>query len=128
MKLRIQGSSLRFRLTQKEVQRIHQQESVRELVQLGSSNPTFSYSLNVHTDERPLTVLYRNNEISVSIPKQMAQQWAATDQVGIEEHITLESKNTLHVLVEKDFRCLHRDVTEEPDQYPNPQETPSNSD
>lgn len=120
MKLRIQGNSLRLRLTQPEVHRIGQHKAVRETMHMGESNPSFAYVLTTHADDRPLRVTYQENEIGVSLPAAIAQQWAASEQVGIEEQLALEDEQTLHVLIEKDFQCLHRDEAEEPHQFPNP--------
>lgn len=120
VKLRIQGNSLRLRLTQPEVHRIGQYEAVRETMYMGRTNPSFAYTLTIHADDRPLRVTYQRNEISVSLPAAIAEQWATSQQVGIEEHLALEDERTLHVLIEKDFQCLHRDEAEEPYQFPNP--------
>ena len=120
MKLRIQGNSLRLRLTRPEVERISRQEAVRETMHIGGDNPAFTYTLTTHAEATPLAVTYRGHGISVSLPAAMAQQWAITNQVGIKERLPLENGQSLHVLIEKDFQCLHRGEAEEPDQFPNP--------
>ncbi|WKN42561.1 DUF7009 family protein [Tunicatimonas pelagia] len=123
MKLRIKGNSLRLRLTQAEVQRISEGESVREVMNIGGGNPSFIYSLTIHANQLPVAVVYQNHEIHVTISRQVSRQWATTNQISIEENIPTEDRHSLHVLIEKDFRCLHRNVQDEPDQFPNPKAT-----
>ena len=120
MKLRIQGNSLRLRLTQPEVQLIGELETGQESMEVGSGSPDFTYSLYVHTENQSVQVQHQSHGIRVSISAELAQNWASTDQVGIEEHITLGNDKELQVLIEKDFRCLHRNNKEEPHQFPNP--------
>lgn len=120
MKLRIQGNSLRLRLTQSEVERIGQQETVRESMYVGGNSLALAYCLTTHADNSLLSVTFQEHELRVSLPAAVAQQWATTDRVGIEENLPLENERFLHVLIEKDFQCLHRDESDEPDQFPNP--------
>lgn len=120
MKLRIQGNSLRLRLTQPEVQRISRQEAVQEKMYIGINQPALIYTLAVHASDDPTTLTFQNYEIKVSLPVSEALPWATSDQVGIEHRLPVVDDQTLHVLIEKDFQCLHRDEQEEPDQFPNP--------
>ncbi len=107
-------------LTQAEVQRIGEGKPVQEVMNIGGENPAFSYSLSIHTDQQPVEVAYQNHEIRVKVSEQVARRWATSNQVSIEERILSEDKPLLHILIEKDFRCLHRNVQDEPDQFPNP--------
>lgn len=95
-------------------------EAVRETMYIGRNSPSFVYTLTTHLENTPLVVAYQNHEIIVSLPATVAQQWAGTDQVGIELDLPAEDGQSLHVLIEKDFQCLHREEEEEPDQFPNP--------
>jgi hypothetical protein len=42
--------------------------------------------------------------------------WVESDLVGIEAR----SNTGVDLLIEKDFKCLHRSVEQEPDAYPHP--------
>jgi hypothetical protein len=42
--------------------------------------------------------------------------WVESDQVGIEAR----SDTGVELLIEKDFKCLHRSAEQEPDAYPHP--------
>jgi hypothetical protein len=52
----------------------------------------------------------------VTIPADQIAEWADSDRVGIESR----SQAGVHLLVEKDFQCLHRSVEQEPDAFPHP--------
>ena len=122
MKLRIQGNSIRLRLTQAEVQRIAGGETVQEQV---SFVPPFVYSLVPDSEKVKLAARYEDHTLRVSLPSALAHTWATSEQVSIEETLMLENGNELHVLIEKDFQCLHRRPNEdERDHFPNPAATP----
>ena len=120
MKLRIQGNSLRLRLTQPEVQQISRQEAVQEKMHMGASTPALVYTLTTHSGNTPPAVTFQDYEIRVSLPTSIALPWANTEQVGMEHHLPLKDGQVFHLLIEKDFQCLHREEKEEPEQFPNP--------
>ena len=125
MKLRIQGNSIRLRLTQAEVQHIAEGKTVKEHVSFGSGTPVFIYALGVASEEAALTAHYQGHTMQVVLPPDTAHAWATTDQVGIEETLPVDGSGALHVLIEKDFQCLHRSDEEEPDNFPYPLATPA---
>ena len=93
---------------------------VQEYVSFGRATPPFSYSLGVASDNTALTARYHDHTMQVLLPSATAHAWASTDQVGIEETLSIDDTEVLHILIEKDFQCLHRTDEEEPDHYPNP--------
>ncbi len=120
MKLRIQGNSIRLRLTRTEVERFGKEGIVKESVHFGSEMAHhFHYEIRVEPNINVPDVSYNNQTIQVMVPKAVAQQWANTDEVGFEHEVNT-GKDPIHLLVEKDFQCLHRDNTEEPDNYAHP--------
>lgn len=121
MKLRIKGNSIRLRLTQTEVSRIEKGEEVRESVSFGKEKPVFSYVLCPASDTGKIKARFVHDELFISFPYALAQMWAATNQVGVEEVLNLDNGDTLHVLIEKDFQCLHKRPNEdESDNFTNP--------
>lgn len=121
MKLRIKGNSIRLRLTQTEVNQIGKGEEVRESVSFGKEKPAFSYVLCTASDMSKVKVRYAHDELLISFPYAQAQFWATTSMVGMEEMLNLDDDDTLHILVEKDFQCLHKRPNEdESDHFPNP--------
>lgn len=123
MKLRIKGNTLRLRLTQSEADTIAQGETVKESVTFGPSG-TFYYALTPSPDVEQIEAQYDDHCISILIPQEQSEQWAASDQVGIERDIPLQQGISLYVLIEKDFQCLHqRPREDEQDNFPNPAAT-----
>ena len=120
MKLRIQGNSIRLRLTQTEVQRIAEGETVQERVPFGSSATSLTYALTSEANLPQVAAHYHAHAIQITLPADVAHAWATTEQVSIEETVPPDGLKALHVLVEKDYQCLHRPSEEEPDNFPNP--------
>jgi hypothetical protein len=121
MKIRIKGNSIRLRLTQTEVENVDAGQIVQENVPFGKEQPAFRYALCTDSETDKISVSYIDHTIKIGLPLKLARQWAGTDQIGMEENIGWEDGTTLHVLVEKDFQCLHRRPAEdESDNFPNP--------
>lgn len=121
MKLRIKGNSIRFRLTQAEVTEIRHGKKVQESVSFGNQFPSFGYALSASADTGKVKVNFQDHTLSIILPQAQAQQWAASDRVGIEEKKIFENGDELHILIEKDFQCLHKRPDEdESDHFPNP--------
>jgi hypothetical protein len=114
MKLRIQDNSLRLRLNQKEVALLGEQGSVESAIQF-PGDQTLRYSVHAQPDADKVGVRYDNNRISVRLPTDTVTEWAKNNGTTIEGYDA-----GVHILVEKDFRCLHRTDGSEPDAYPNP--------
>jgi hypothetical protein len=120
MKLRIKGDSIRLRLTKTEVEEFGTKGNVKESVHFGPhSDQHFHYELLTRAGIEHLSVHYQNHVIQVMVPPSMAEAWVQTDQVGFEQTLN-QGGNSIHLLVEKDFQCLHRDDAEEPDNYAHP--------
>lgn len=119
MKLRIQGNSVRVRLTRTEVaalgagRRVEQRTMLTPSVTLISavqSSPTIA----------DIQVTYHENDLTILLPARRAQSWAKSDEVGIETTTNVGTSEHLKILIEKDFQCLHSSVEADPDAFPNP--------
>ena len=117
MKLRIQGNSLRFRLTQKEVACLHDRGRVESAVRFPTGRD-LRYAIECSPDATEVAVDYACNSICVLLPHGVATTWAESSQVSIvgSRHPNVE------VLIEKDFKCLHKPAERDPDAYPHPLE------
>ena len=112
MKLRINGNSIRLRLTPEEVEEICDGEKVSTHTKL--LNGLFSYELKTEAVWHAEVI---GSHISVSIPQSEVSDWAENETVGFEHRF----ENGLLVMVEKDFQCLHpRKHEQENHLYPNP--------
>jgi hypothetical protein len=122
MKLRIQGNSLRLRLSQSEVAQFSKTGFVEDSVQFGPG-ANFAYTLESSSSIRSPQVSFQNGWLKFQVPGAVATEWFTTDRVGISTDQPLESGKHLSILIEKDFQCLHGDELRDPDAYPNPLET-----
>lgn len=117
MKLRIKDNSIRFRLTKSEVAELAQNGKFESSTQF--VNQKLTYVVESTTD-KIITSSYDQNRITVFIPKETLENWAASETVSLENTVE-ENANDLKILIEKDFACLtERAGEDETDNYPNP--------
>jgi hypothetical protein len=121
MKLRIRGNSVRLRLTQSEVAQFRETGQVEEIVEFGlEAQQQFIYSLSSGDNESP-TAVYKNNRLTVFVPKDEARQWTQTNQVGICAAQSTGEEKRLEILIEKDYACLEERAGEDDsDAFPHP--------
>ncbi len=123
MKLRIQGNSLRLRLSQSEVAQFSKTGFVEDNIHFAPGS-NFAYTLESSSSLPAAKASYQNGWFRIQVPAAQAMEWFTTDQVGISADQPLESGKQLSILIEKDFQCLHGEVARDPDAYPNPLEEP----
>ena len=113
MKLRIRGNSLRLRLSQKEVAQLGEQGRVEDAISFGPSKLTYVLTTS---DVEHVGAVYEDHRIVVTLPKERAEKWTSSDDVGI------ESRGEVHILVEKDWSCLKpREGEDDSDAFPHPE-------
>jgi hypothetical protein len=112
MKLRIKGNSLRYRLTRSDISQIAKEGFAKEIVNFGDD--ALVYILQSANNER-LAADFKNNIVTVYMPKKMLEELENTDKVGFENN-----HGSLHLLVEKDFVCLDSPDKDQSDNFPNP--------
>jgi hypothetical protein len=115
MKLRIQGNSLRLRLTRKEVAQLHDCGRVESSIEFAPGR-TLAYALEGSAHATAVTVNFDGRSILVTVPAPLMTEWAEGDQVSIEG----PPQSAVQLLIEKDFQCLHKPGHQDPDAYPNP--------
>jgi hypothetical protein len=123
MKLRIQGNSLRLRLSQSEVAQFSKTGFVEDGIQFGPG-ASFAYALESMSSLSAPQAIYSNGWLRIQVPGAEATQWACSDRVSLSGEQPLESGQRLSLLIEKDFQCLHGGEERDPDAYPNPLEEP----
>ncbi len=112
MKIRIKSNSLRYRLTRSDIALLAREGYLEEKVDFGEQS--FMYCLK-QTNDSELSASFKNNTITMLIPKNMVAKLADTEIVGFENN-----ESSLHLLVEKDFTCLENVAEDQSDNYPNP--------
>ncbi|HMN39254.1 MAG TPA: hypothetical protein PKE29_00305 [Phycisphaerales bacterium] len=119
MKLRIKGSSIRFRLTRPEVRTLAGAGVLEESVHFPDGT-TWRYRLARSADGAS-SARVSDAGLHVAIPVGDVESWAESERVGIDLLLPLPSGRSLSILVEKDFECLHPRASEsERGAYPNP--------
>lgn len=118
MKIRIEGNSIRLRLRKSEVTQLAEQGQVGEATQLPEG--LFRYQLRLQPGLENLSAHLGPEGIWVSLPESWGKAWPEESRVGFEAVLTIEGGQELHLLVEKDFVCLDRDLSGQQDQYPHP--------
>jgi hypothetical protein len=122
MKLRIKGNSIRLRLLQSEVNQLGEGKKVEEIT-LFSFKQQLTYSLSVSHNINEPKAEFLNGNLTVLLPLATAKNWANSQQVGIETYQETGNGEKLHILIEKDFRCLDAEPPEDQtDNFPNPKE------
>lgn len=115
MKLRIQGNSLRLRLTRNEVAQLHDGGRVEASIEFGPGR-TLTYALEGLPHAVSVIASFDGRAIVVAVPTPLITKWAESDQISIEG----PEQAGMQVLIEKDFQCLHRESAEDADAFPNP--------
>jgi hypothetical protein len=122
MKLRIHGNSIRFRITQSEMGALAAGARLEDSVQFGLA-PTeiLTYGVGISSQCSEVCASYSKGMVQVTLPVNLAQALASTNQVGIEHVQSIAGGVALKIVLEKDFQCFHpRSDDNESDNFPNP--------
>ncbi len=107
MKLRIQGNSLRFRLSEAEVTQFADMGQVEEIIVFSPDETNALRYILQQTSNKEVNVRFTSNTITVSIPEKMAQKWTNTDLIGFDDLIDLGNEKQLRIVIENDLDCRH---------------------
>ncbi|HLM02459.1 MAG TPA: hypothetical protein VK400_15510 [Pyrinomonadaceae bacterium] len=119
MKLRIKGNSIRLRLSQREVSGFEKNFQVEDSISFG--NRRLTYVLSGEGAAREISARFENDRIEISVPRDVAEQWTQSAQIGFGAEQKLPGGEVLKILVEKDFACLAvREGEDETDAFPHP--------
>jgi len=122
MKIRIRGNSIRFRLMRGEVDHFGKTGSIEQTIHFGDAfGGPLTYRLQ-RSDVDDLTTTFQNGLIVIEVPNDVASEWVNNQAlIGLKHLANPKSENPLHVLVEKDYKCLQvRKDEDESDAFPNP--------
>lgn len=115
MKIRVLGNSLRLRIKKSEIAIFAEDGKISDKIVFGENE--LIYSLKV-SNEKTIHSYFLDNEIVVSIPKNVAVNWIESDLVSLENNITRPT-----LLIEKDFVCTSDTCNEseeqQKDSFPN---------
>jgi hypothetical protein len=122
MKLRTAKNSIRLRLSQSDVREFGEKGCVEESVRTGTeAADVFTYRLVRVGDRQTVSASFSNRCLTVSVPENEADDWTASERVGIEGDQPISNGDRLSILIEKDFACLTpRAGSDDRDTFPNP--------
>lgn len=121
MKLRIQGNSLRLRVSKSELSKFVETGHIQETVYFGPEQGSeLTYTLARDGNQPGLDVEASAGQVKVVVPAEVARTWADSEQVGINGNVDLGARGKLSILIEKDFACIDRSADENADTFPNP--------
>ena len=107
MKLRCISNFIRLRLRRSDVASLAIHGVVQEILSFPTT-PHFIFSIRI-AEQTQITAQMINNHLEVMVPKHAFETWRTTNQVGMETLLELPSpKESLKILIEKDFPCAHR--------------------
>ena len=121
MKLRIQGNSLRLRLSQSEVAQFSKTGFVEDGIDF-APGIRFAYTMETSSSLPAPQASFQDHWLRIQVPSAAAKEWFTSDRVAISADQPIESGKALSILIEKDFQCLHGGEERDPDAYPNPLE------
>lgn len=117
MKIRIKSNSIRLRLSRPEVDAFGQAGYLEERTEFGGSQLT--YGLRSNQTEHMIAD-FKNDVITIYIPDAFKEEWVNTERIGYEAEMPLADGRTLHLLLEKDFKCLDENIKDQDENYDNP--------
>jgi len=119
MKIRIKGNSVRVRLTRSEVDHLGKEGYLEEVTEFVDTE--FKYALQGRENITGLEAGFVNGVMTMYVPAHIPAEWAANEQVGYSNNVELPNGGQLFLLLEKDFKCVDADVTEDQsDNFENP--------
>lgn len=114
MKIRIKGNSVRFRLSKSEVASLAENGYLEERTVFVSN--TLKYIITI-TDASIMSIDFYNGSINLLVPQNLMQEWSTSNMVSLQEVMQLKNKIELHMLLEKDFKCIDAIATEDQSDY-----------
>ena len=122
MKIRINGNSVRIRLSRTEVDRFGKEGYLEDRTEFG--NAAFVYVLQTKKDGDSLSASFEGNTMTMFVPEKNKQEWTSTEKVGYDFNMPIGNGKTLYLLLEKDFKCIDNTMKEDQsDNYENPNKT-----
>ena len=119
MKLRIRGNSVRIRLSQTELEQLAETGIAEDRVRF-SPGAELAYRVKVTPDGDVRAELGASG-VTVTLSKGSLERWLAPAEVSIRAEQPIDGRETLTILIEKDFACLvPREGEDDSDLFPNP--------
>jgi hypothetical protein len=121
MKIRIQGNSLRLRVSRSELAHFQAGGRVQETIRFAEApEAKLTYALESAVQLSPVRVRYGFHEVTIILSRDQARVLGAENEVGVYSNVDIGSAGSLEVIVEKDFASLDRRDEQNQDTFANP--------
>ena len=114
MKIRIKGNSIRLRLAKSETEIFANKGFLQDSTSFG--NNSLVYAMKSYRGQ-DLSAELDGATITVYVPEHFIKDWIGSNLVGLEYAMALSSGESLHILIEKDFKCIDALITEDQTDY-----------
>ncbi|MEO1450472.1 MAG: hypothetical protein AAFV07_13155 [Bacteroidota bacterium] len=108
MKVRCVANSLRLRVRKSDLQALQTDGSISVGLEFpGQAGLTFLLKMGA---SKQISLEHAPGEVIIALPRQVAQDWINSNEVGIQHEWSLkEEGKVFKLLIEKDFPCRHVD-------------------
>lgn len=121
LKLRIQGESMRVRVSRSELAKLLAGERVEQTIHFAAeAEASLTYALASVRQNTPVRVAYEPGLLTVFLSEEQTRVWGREDEVGIYTSTATGNGRTLEIIIEKDFACLDRSAEDNADTFVNP--------
>lgn len=120
MKIRLLNDTIRLRIQQGELDALGRQGRVEAHTRFGADQ-VLTCVLERDATAAPLKAELNGHTIRVGVAPEVVEELLQTGLVGVDAGQAAGAGHVLHILVEKDFKCLTPRAGEE-DAFPNPNE------
>lgn len=107
-----------MRLTKTDVSKLAQTGYLEE--QTIFPNNKFVYCLQADEGINTLQATFEINKITILVSKTFIKDWPDNDVIGLDSKMPLTTKDSLYLLIEKDFVCLDESTDDQSDNFENP--------
>ncbi|MEP7252599.1 MAG: hypothetical protein ABI683_09475 [Ginsengibacter sp.] len=114
MKIRIKGNSIRLRLTKSEIEAFAAKGFLQDSTSFG--NNSLVYAMKNYAGQN-LSADLNDATITVYVPEHFIKDWIGSNLVGLEHSMAMPNGERLHILIEKDFKCIDALITEDQSDY-----------
>lgn len=118
MKIRIRGNSIRYRLDKKDIEVLKTDGKVEESTSIGAGH--LHFCIKAKTGATGPFIKLEASAVHLSFPKEQIAEWTDTEMVGFSAEIPNPDGSVLHILIEKDFKCLTERNEDESNAFENP--------
>ncbi len=110
MKLRVQGNSLLFRVTPRELAELVETGRIEETVYFASNEQSKLIYAIEYADLSSAALLYQSPEILILLPAEELDGWIRSGQTMLYATIELGTCGAIDVFIERDCELLDTDV------------------